>query len=175
MKIMILILCLMLGIQANAQNHSKAKVCVQKHSALDFLKKMDLITEMEKDASDSILKVRNREAKEGIRPNLLLSDSCHYARYVLYSPMTGDDIHVELEVVFKRIGQDVKIISKNIQLTGALAKNALFSKVFDEAIIHFFYSKKRNVFGGDICGNLCYFSGDQEKKVYVGRVFTLKF
>lgn len=171
---MMLFFCLMLAIQANAQNHSMAKAFVQKHSAVDFLKKMDLITETEKNASDSILEVRSREAKEGISPSLALSDSCHYARYVLYSPMSGDDIHVVLEIVFKRIGQDVIIISKNIQLTGALAKNALFSKVFDEAIIHFFYSKKKNMFGGNICGNLCYFSGDQEKKIYVGRVFTLK-
>lgn len=156
-------------------NWVKSKAIGWKHSANDFFRKIPETVEHRTQTKDIGLE----QWKSGntpmnvLAPDEAIQENCRYATYTVFSPSNGDDIHVAVDVVWKQVGDEVKIVSYQVRLKGSLEKRAIFSKIFERDIMYFGYYKKKKLFEGSIMGNLYYFTGDKENKVIVKRQFEL--
>lgn len=156
-------------------NWVKSKVIGWEHSANDFFRKIPENIEHRNQTNDtnSVQWMSDNNLSNVLAPDEAIQENCKYATYTVYTPSNGDDIHVAVDVVWKQIGDEIKIVSSQIRLKGSLEKRAIFSKIFERGMMSFGYYKKKNQFQGTIMGNLYYFKGDQENKVFVNRHFEL--
>lgn len=156
-------------------NWVKSKAIGWDHSANDFFRKIPENIKHRNNTNDTNLVQwePGNNPSNVFAPDEAIQDNCKYATYTVYTPSNGDDIHVAVDVVWKQIGDEAKIVSYLVRLKGSLEKRAIFSKIFERDIMSFGYYKKKKLFEGSIMGNLYYFTGDKENKVFVNRHFEL--
>jgi len=118
--------------------------------------------------------MRQTPVSSWVVKQILQVKSCQFASIPVYSPKSGDDIHVAVDLVWKQVGDTVTVISANVHLKGELAKTALFAKDDDSDVRNMVYDKRRKTVFGVVSGDLCYYLGDNEIRTPVLSSFDLK-
>ncbi len=110
------------------------------------------------------------------RPVTNSVDNCQLCSYQIYSPINGDDIHVVLDVLFKKgQGDSYKIVGQYVRLIGKLSKTAVFASETKEPVV-VIQRKPENgqgIFRGCIDGDLSYFKDGNPKQVLVNSWFSI--
>lgn len=97
-------------------------------------------------------------------------EGCQLCSYPVYSPVNGDDIHLVLDVVFKREQNgEYKIVGQYLHLTGSLSKNAVWTSSAGQIPVSLdsLNEKGYGMFPGSIYGYISYFKDGKPKQVRV--------
>jgi len=154
----------------------KSRACPKRHTARDFLRNISETVEPRKGFVRFISSKMKLTPKSALLTDSLFASECHYASIPVYTPISDDDIHLAVDVVWKWDEGHVKVLSAHVQLKGALAKSALFAKNEDNDndVSGIGYDDTQKVIFGNVLGNLYYYLGDKEVNVLVRKSFELK-
>lgn len=102
-------------------------------------------------------------------------EDCQLCRYHIYSPVNGDDIHVVLDVVFKKKQNGTYVIEgQYLRLTGKLSENAvLANEKWNPVDLDPWHEKDYDMFPGCISAYLYYFKDGKPKQVLVNSFISI--
>lgn len=103
-------------------------------------------------------------------------EGCQLCSYQIYSPVNGDDIHLVLDVFYKKETDDsYKIVGQYIRLTGKLSENAIWASNTGTRLVNPnpCNAEGYGMFEGCIAGYLSYFKDESPKQVAVNFWFTI--
>lgn len=103
-------------------------------------------------------------------------EDCQLCSYRIYSPVNGDDIHLVLDILYKKgIDDSYKIVGQYVRLTGKLSDHAIWASNTGTRLVNPNPCGEEGygMFKGCIAGYLSYFKDEKPKQVAVNFWFTI--